>query len=70
MQIPELHEEDVGGVTIRKTVESVILDGITRSVVMCHYVQMVLEGNVIDSVGRNMLRLEASLKSKSQTRKF
>ena len=54
IQIPELHEEDICGVTIRITVESVILDGIVKSVVMCHYVQMVLEGNVIDSAGGNM----------------
>jgi len=46
------------------------LGGTARSVATSQYVLMAQEGIVTDSVGRNMLRLEASLKSKSQTRKF
>ena len=68
MPIPELQEEDVGGVTTRKIRESATLGGTARSVVTCQYVQMVLGEGVIDSAGRNMWKPEASSKLKIQTK--
>ena len=68
MLIPELQEEDVGGVTIRRIGKSVTLGGTARSVVMCQYVQMVLGESVIDFAGKNMWKLEASSKLKIQTK--
>ena len=58
--------EDVGGATTRRIGRNAIHDGIVRSVVTYQYALMVLEENVIDSVGRSILKLEASSKSNHQ----
>ena len=54
--------EDVGGATTGKPVNSAILDGIARSVVTYQYALMVQEEIVTDSVGKSILKLEASSK--------
>ena len=59
--------EDVGGATTRRIGRNAIHDGIVRSVVTYQYALMILEENVIDSVGRSILKLEASSKLNLQT---
>ena len=54
--------EDVGGVIIGKIVENVILNDVVRSVVVYQYALIVEEEIVLDSVGRSILKLEASSK--------
>ena len=58
--------EDVGGATMRKIIKNATLDGIIRSVVMNQYALMVQVEIVIDSVGRSILKLEASSKLNHQ----
>ena len=50
---------------IGKIVENVILNGAVRSVVAYQYALMIEEEVVIDSVGRSILKLEASSKLKN-----
>ena len=57
-----MDREDVGGVTTGKIGKSAILDGIARSVITYQYALMVQEETVIDSVGKRILKLEASSK--------
>ena len=58
--------EDVGGATTRRIGRNAIHDGIVRSVVTYQYALMVQEETVIDSVGKSILKLEASSKSNHQ----
>ena len=58
--------EDVGGVITGKIAKSATLDGIARSVVTYRYALMVQEEIVTDSVGKSILKLEASSKSNHQ----
>ena len=54
--------EVIGGATTGKIIKSVILDGIIRSVVTHQYALMDLEEIVTGSVGRIILKLDASSK--------
>ena len=54
--------EDVGGATTGRIEKSVILDGIVRSVATYLYALMIQEEIVTGSVGRIILKLDASSK--------